>query len=452
MVPFHILVVDDEEAIRESLAAWLIKAGYQVDTADSGDTALARLHKHPFDLALVDIKMPGMDGLELLGHIREKHPEILVVIITAYGSIESAVDAMKQGASDYLLKPFDPEHLILLIAKLAEQKALMDENQRLRARLAEHDDVWLEDLLGQSDKMRRVFEEIERIAQTDTPILITGETGTGKELVARAIHSRSQRAFGPFVAINCGAMDKNLLESELFGHERGAFTGAVQARRGRIEIADTGTLFLDEVGEISSHMQVNLLRVLEESTFFRLGGSREITSDFRIICATHRDLPALMETGRFRQDFYFRINVINVQVPPLRERIEDIPLLALHFIQRFSREMGKNVKGLSTDALNLLETYNWPGNVRELKNVMERAVVLSREELVNGQDLTFLAPDAPSLKTGKSLKEIERSYIRTTLEANSWNISRSAKILGIDRGTLARKIKTLELKKSRDRK
>ncbi len=448
MTPFHILIVDDEEAIRESLAAWLIKEGYQVDTAASGKHAMEKLRKDFFDLALVDIKMPGMDGIELLSLIRDKYPEILVVIITAYGSIETAVDAMKQGASDYLVKPFDPEHLILLITKLSKQKALMDENLRLRARLTKQDEIWLEDLLGQSQPMRRVFEEIERIAQTDTPILITGETGTGKELVARAIHSRSHRAFAPFVAINCGAMEKNLLESELFGHERGAFTGAVQARRGRLEIADTGTLFLDEVGEISAHMQVNLLRVLEEGTFFRLGGSREVTSNFRLICATHRDLPTLMESDRFRQDFYFRINVINVQVPPLRERGEDIPLLALHFIQRFSKEMGKTIEGLSSDALNLLGAYDWPGNVRELKNVMERAVVLSQEEFLSGQELTFLTPDTPPLKTGKSLQDMEAFYIQATLELNDWNISKSAKVLGIDRSTLSRKIKNLKIEKS----
>ncbi|GAB6144465.1 sigma-54-dependent transcriptional regulator [Desulfocicer niacini] len=453
MNAFNILIVDDEEAMRESLSAWLMREGYRIKTAGSGRDALDCLEKHSCELVLVDMRMPGMDGLELLEEIKTAHPGTMVVMITAYGSIESAIKAMKQGASDYLLKPFDPEQLILLIEKLSAQKALKDENEHLRTRLSQQDEIWMEDLLGQSQAMRTVFQQIEDIAQTNAPVFITGETGTGKELVARAIHSRSKRLFSPFVAINCGAVSQTLLESELFGHERGAFTGATQVRRGRIELAHTGTLFLDEVGEISPRMQVTLLRVLEKNTFFRLGGSREIESDFRLICATHRDIPALIATSDFRQDFYFRINVINIHIPPLRDRVDDISLLALHFLGKFSREMGKSVEGLSPEAFALLNAYDWPGNVRELKNVMERAVVLTKTPLIKKELLTFIRPEehptsGPGMTShsGAALSEVEASHIRHMLGACDWNISRCADMLHIDRGTLSRKIKKYGLK------
>ncbi len=453
MNSFKILIVDDEEAMRESLSAWLIREGYPVTTAESGRDGLDSLKENLSELVLVDMRMPGMDGLELLQEIKTAYPGVMVVMITAYGSIESAITAMKQGASDYLLKPFDPEQLILLIEKLAAQKALKDENERLRSRLSEQDEIWMEDLLGQSSAMRAVFQQIEDIAQTNTPVFITGETGTGKELVARAIHSRSKRLFSPFVAINCGAVSQSLLESELFGHERGAFTGATQVRRGRIELANTGTLFLDEVGEISSQMQVNLLRVLEKKTFFRLGGNQEIHSDFRLICATHRDIMALIESNAFRQDFYFRINVINIEIPPLRERLEDIPLLALHFLGKFSREMGKCVEGLSPEAFVLLNNYDWPGNVRELKNVMERAVVLSKERIIKEALLTFIRPERQSPweetveKPSVRLCDVEACHIKRTLAACDGNISKCAEVLNIDRGTLSRKIKKYRIER-----
>ena len=453
MNAFNILIVDDEEAMRESLSAWLMREGYRIKMAGSGRQALDCLEKNPCELVLVDMRMPGMDGLELLEEIKTAHPGTMVVMITAYGSIESAIKAMKQGASDYLLKPFDPEQLILLIEKLSAQKALKDENEHLRTRLTQQDEIWMEDLLGQSRAMRMVFQQIEDIAQTNAPVFITGETGTGKELVARAIHSRSKRLFAPFVAINCGAVSPTLLESELFGHERGAFTGATQVRRGRIELAHTGTLFLDEVGEISPRMQVTLLRVLEKNTFFRLGGSREIQSDFRLICATHRDIPALIAASDFRQDFYFRINVINIHIPPLRDRVDDISLLALHFLGKFSREMGKSVEGLSPEAFALLNGYDWPGNVRELKNVMERAVVLTKTPLIKQDLLTFIRPEGQVTSTpdmtshpGAALSDVEANHIKNTLGACGWNISRCAEILHIDRGTLARKIKKYGLK------
>ncbi|MCF8061328.1 MAG: sigma-54 dependent transcriptional regulator [Deltaproteobacteria bacterium] len=447
MSAFHILVVDDEEAMRESLAAWLQKAGHEVTMAAGGDGALEVLGQQPCDLALVDVKMPGMDGHELLRRIKEDHPRVMVVMITAYGSIESAVEAMKQGANDYLLKPFDPEHLMLLIEKLVKQKEVMDEYHVMQARLAEWDTGGFEDLLGRSLPMREVFKQIEEVAQTDTPVLISGETGTGKELVARAVHSRSLRTYGPFIAVNCGAIPEHLLESELFGHERGAFTGAVKTRLGRLEMANQGTLFLDEVGEIGLAMQVNLLRALEEKRFLRLGGQREVESDFRLICATHRNLDLLMEEGRIRSDFYYRINVITIRVPPLRERRDDVPLLAHHFLHQFAREMGRRVDGIAPEALRLLQDYAWPGNVRELKNVIERAVVVNRSGTVEGDDLTFLRAGETARSGAGSLEEVEAGHIRKTLETCGWNISRAARILGIHRGTLTRRMKKYGLDK-----
>jgi two-component system response regulator HydG len=443
----RILIVDDEEAMRESLAAWLNKAGYEVGMAAGGPEALEILNRDSYDLLLVDIKMPGMDGLELLGRVKTDHPDVIVVMITAYGSIESAVASMKKGAGDYLLKPFDPEQLIILIEKMAKQKALQEENERLRTRLAEWESAGFEDLIGQSDAMRAVFASIEDVAQTDAPILIIGETGTGKELVARAIHARSKKAFGPFVAVNCGAMSESLLESELFGHERGAFTGAIKARRGRLEMADQGTLFMDEIGEISTKMQVSLLRVLEEQTFLRLGGSRLLESDFRLISATHRDLQALIDENRFRQDFYYRINVITINVPPLRDRTDDVPLLAQHFAQRFAREMGKSIKGLTNSAFGLLASHDWPGNVRELRNVIERAVVVTREGLIGDSALTFLHAANQTDSVLGTLEEMEKRHIRKTLDITQWNVSRAAQTLGIDRSTLTRRMKKFGLAK-----
>jgi two-component system response regulator HydG len=370
----------------------------------------------------------------------------MVVMITAYGSIESAVIAMKEGANDYLLKPFDPKQLMLLIEKMANQKEMMTEYRLVRDRLFELEGAGFGDLIGSSEAMQEVFKRIEEVAQADIPVLITGETGTGKELVARAIHARSIRNCGPFVAINCGALPEPLLESELFGHERGAFTGAVRTRIGRLEMADQGSLFLDEVGEISAQMQINLLRALEEKRFLRVGGSREVESDFRLICATHRDMQALVDTGRVRSDFFYRINVISIRVPPLRERPGDITLLANHFLQRFSIEISKPTQELTPSAYRLLTRHDWPGNVRELLNVIERAVVVSRGPKIDTADLTFFGPGTEASAKAATLEEVEALHIRRTLEECNWNISRAAEILGINRGTLTRHIKKHGLK------
>ncbi len=438
---FRVMIVDDELAMRESLAGWLEKEGYQAACAASGPEALERLAREEYDLLLVDIKMPGMDGLELLQKVRERHPQVLVVMITAYGSIESAVQAMKQGAQDYLLKPFEPEGLMLLIDRLVQHQALVKENQALKERLREQERSGWGDMVADSPAMRRVMDLIQEVAPSDSPVLITGETGTGKEMVARALHAASQRAYGPFIPINCGGQSESLLESELFGHERGAFTGAVKTRRGRVEMADGGTLFLDEVGEIPPKMQVDLLRVLEEKSFTRLGGSRPVRSDFRLVSATHRNLVDMVRAGKFRQDFFYRINVISIELPPLRERSEDIGLLAQYFLERYSRQTGKHLEGITPEALQLLAGYSWPGNVRELKNVMERAVVITRGPLIEARELTFLQPGAEAAPELLSLREMEKRHIARVLEAHQGNVTRAARTLGIDRRTLTRKLK-----------
>jgi two-component system, NtrC family, response regulator HydG len=443
----RIMVVDDEEAMRESLSAWLVKEGYQADQAESGPQALSLLAEREYDLLLVDIKMPGMDGLELLGEVREKYPQTLVIIITAYGSIESAVTAMKSGASDYLLKPVDPEQMILVIEKTLQHHMVLEENRLLRERLAEREQIIFEDLVSCSPSMLEIFKLIEEVAPAEAPVLISGETGTGKELIARAIHSRGSRSFGPFVAINCGAQSESLLESELFGHEKGAFTGAIKTRRGRIEMADGGTLFLDEVGDIPLKMQVDLLRVLEEKRFFRVGGSQSITSDFRLVCASHQDLALRIRAGQFRQDFFYRINVISLQIPPLRERKEDIPILADFFLQQFARETGKQVTGVTPEGLQALRAYDWPGNVRELKNVIERAVVISRGPWIGDRELTFLQLGKEMTEEMVTLEEMEAHHLRRTLDRLNWNLTQSAKTLAIDRGTLLRKVKKFGLTK-----
>ncbi len=446
---FRILVVDDERAMRESLSAWLRKEGYGVQCAADGTEALAILDKHDIDLMLADVKMPGMDGLELLERARDRHPHVMVLMITAYGSIESAVSAMKRGAQDYILKPFDPEQMMLVVQKLARQQRLVEENRTLRQRLKEQERRGWGDLIAHSRAMRRVLALVEEVAGVGSPVLITGETGTGKEMVARALHAAGPRANGHFVPINCGAQTESLLESELFGHERGAFTGAVHARRGRLEMADGGTLFLDEIGEIPLKMQIDLLRVLEEKRFTRVGGNQSVSSDFRLVSATHRDLSEMESTGRFRADFYYRINVISIHVPALRERPDDIVPLAEAFMTRYGLETGKSLDGITSRAREILESYPWPGNVRELKNVIERAVVIARGGEIGDGELRFLDSAASRRANGSetlTLEDMERRHIRRTLDAHGGNVTRAASTLGIDRRTLSRKVKRYGLK------
>jgi two-component system response regulator HydG len=443
----RILVVDDELVIRESLHGWLKKSGYQVDTAEGGSAALAMLEKTAYDLLFLDIMMPVMSGIEVLEVVKEDYPQTLVVMITAYGSVETAVQAMKRGANDYLMKPFDPDQLSLLTEKLMQQKRIMDENIFLREQMAEA--IRFENLVGRSEAMQELFTLIQDVAESDSPVLITGETGTGKELVAKAIHAKSARCNGPFIAVNCGGFPENLLESELFGHERGAFTGAHRAKKGRLDLAHHGTLFLDEVGTVPPKMQVDLLRVLETKEFHRLGGTAEIEVDFRTIAATNRDLQQAIEKGEFRQDFFYRLNVISLHIPPLRERRDDIPLLAEHFLDRYSRETNKDIDTINKEAMGLLRQYDWPGNVRELENAIERAVVIGKKRRLDPEEFSFLASHLSAAAETYSLEKTQVAHLFKVLKEFDWNITKAAQALEINRVTLHKKIKKYDLRPDR---
>lgn len=439
---WKVLVVDDEMIVRESLVDWFMQSGYDVEGADGGRAALDMVDRKDYDFIFLDIKMPDVDGFEVLDYLKANCPGSMVVMITAYGSIETAVDAMKRGACDYLTKPFEPGDLACLLERLLQQKKILDENAILREQVACR--VRCDDLIGASHCMQQLFKVIEQIATFDSPVLLRGETGTGKELVAKAIHATSERRAGPFIPINCGAFTETLLESELFGHESGAFTGARKAKKGRLEMAEGGTLFLDEIGEIPLKMQIDLLRVLQEKSFHRVGGTEDISIDFRLICATHRDLAKEIERGAFRQDFYYRLNVIELEIPPLRARIDDIPVLAQHFLERIRQETNKPVAGINQQAINALMNYPWPGNVRELENAVERAVVLSKGHFLTKDDFAFLfrssAQDIP-----QSLRENEKQHVERILILYGWNISKAAEALEISRVTLHSKIKHYNL-------
>ncbi|MBW1979682.1 MAG: sigma-54-dependent Fis family transcriptional regulator [Deltaproteobacteria bacterium] len=443
----HILVVDDELVIRESLKGWLQKSGYRVDTAESGSVAFKMLEERVYDLLFLDIMMPTISGLEVLEVVKERYPDTMVVMITAYGSVDTAVQAMKTGASDYLMKPFNPDQLTLLTEKLMQQRKIIEENRFLREQMAET--VRFENLVGCSKAMQNLFETIRDVAGSEAAVLITGETGTGKEVVAKAIHAKSQRCHAPFIALNCGGFPEHLLESELFGYERGAFTGAVKAKKGRLELANGGTLFLDEVGTVPLKMQVDLLRVLEDKTFHRLGGTEEITVDFRVIAATNRNLQEAIAKGDFRQDFFYRLNVISIHIPPLRERRDDIPLLAHHFLERYSHETNKHIDTISREAMAILKRYDWPGNVRELENAIERAVVICKKRVLGAEEFSFLIPAKPTTERTYSLKESEIAHLRSVLEDFGWNITRAAEALQINRVTLHKKIKRYGLRQER---
>jgi DNA-binding NtrC family response regulator len=441
----RILIVDDELIMRQSLAGWLELDGYQVETAGSGEDALEKMKETRFDILLLDIKMEGMSGLEALKHVKETDPDVAVVMITAYGSISTAIEAMKGGAHDYLLKPFDPEQLGLLIEKIRDQQNRAKETAFLREEYKER--TRFESMIGQSRAMQEVFDLIRDVAPTDSTVLITGETGTGKGLAAKAIHTNSPRSKGPFVAVNCGAFPEHLLESELFGYQKGAFTDAKTTKRGRLELANGGTLFMDEIGEISMRMQIDLLRVIEDRVFYRVGGTQPMETDFRIVAATNKSLEKAILEGRFRQDLFYRLNVITFRMPPLRERKEDIPILTEHFIRRFSQETNKSIDGISREAMDELMLYDWPGNVRELANAIERAVVVGKGRRILPGDLPILRPDQGSGPKDLSLEEVERTHIRQILVDNDWNISKCAKLLGIDRSTLYSKIQRYDLKR-----
>jgi DNA-binding NtrC family response regulator len=441
----RVLIVDDELIMRESLAAWLERDGYNVESVASGEEALEKLKHTRFDIMLVDIKMEGMSGLEVLKQVTTNDPDVAVVMITAYGSIATAIEAMKSGAEDYLLKPFDPNELGMLIEKIIVRQAQTRENLFLREQYKER--TRFESMIGQSQPMQKIFELIQDIAPMDSTVLITGETGTGKGLAAKAIHTNSPRCEGPFVVVNCGAIPENLMESELFGHQKGAFTDARKTKKGRLEMAHGGTLFLDEIGEISMRMQIDLLRVLEDRIFYRVGGTQPIEADFRVIAATNRDLKTAIKEEHFREDLYYRLNVISFKMPPLRERKEDIPLLAEHFMRRFAQEANKTVDRIHRGAMDEMMLYEWPGNVRELENAIERAVVVGKERGIRPEELPFFNVEHTVCAADSSLQALEQAHIQRILDANQWNITRCAKILGVDRSTLYAKMKKYGIQK-----
>ncbi len=439
-----ILVVDDEAIIRESLRDWLSDVGHQVLTAEDGPHALEIIEKEKPGIAIVDLVMPGMDGIELLKRAKGISPSIEVIIITAYGSIPTAITAMKEGAYDYIEKPFCPEKAELLIDRLVEHQGLLEENISLHQKLEER--YRFENIIAKSPKMQQVIEVIKVVAKSNATVLITGESGTGKELVARAIHSHSYRKDKPFIAVSCAALPESLLESELFGHEKGAFTGAHAQRRGKFEIANRGTLFLDEIGEMSANIQVHLLRVLEEKEFTRVGGNELIKVDVRVISATNKDMKKAIASGQFREDLYYRLNVVTIELPPLRERKEDVPLLAQHFLKKFAVENQKEITGFSPEATDFLLKYDWPGNVRELENAIERAVILAKNSDVDAADMPqenlLLSHSAPA---SKSLREVEKNHILNVLSQTGGNYSEAARILGVSRVTLYNKMKNFGL-------
>lgn len=437
-----ILIVDDEASVRDSLYNWFIEDGYLVKCAKDAKDALIILEAENYDIILADIKMPGMDGLELLKRIKSLKNEAIIIIMTAFATVDTAVQALKDGAFDYITKPFDPDDLSHLIRNASKQIILSEENEVLKDKVTLLENV--EDIIGKSEAIRSVLQQVESVAPTNSSVIITGESGTGKELVARAIHANSPRKFFPLVSVHCGALSESLLESELFGHEKGAFTGAVYNRKGRFEMADNGTIFLDEIATISTKMQVELLRVLESRKFVRVGGHKEISSDFRVICATNRDLKTMVEEGLFREDLYYRLNVVNINVPPLRERLEDIPLLVDYFIKKNCAAMNRPVMTIEAAAIKKLEEFPFPGNIRELENMIERAIVVG-----NGKRITV--KDLPLVKTVfgttfESLSDLEKNHIAQILAKYTWNISAAAKALQVDRVTLYNKIKKYDLK------
>jgi len=432
-----LLIVDDEPIVRDSLGKWFREEGYEIGMAESASAALTRLAEQQWDLALVDIKMPGTDGIELQRRIHEINPDLTVIIMTGYASVETAVQALKNGAYDYISKPFDPDDVAHLVRNALAHRHAERENVRLRETVAEV--ARPPELIGQSAAMQRVFEAIETVGPTDATALIMGESGTGKELVARAVHMASARRYHPLVVIHCGALTETLLESELFGHEKGAFTGAQYRKKGKFEIAEGGTVFLDEIGDISLKTQTDLLRVLQEREITRVGGNQPLKVDFRCVAATNKNLESLIEEGKFRPDLFYRLNVFRIDIPPLRERREDIPLLVDHFVRKFSLAMSKKIICVTPPAMQLLQQHAWPGNVRELENAVERAMVVAREPELREEDFTLKLQQNEG--EGRTLDDMERTYILRVLDECAGNQTRAAQVLDIDRVTLYNKLK-----------
>jgi two-component system NtrC family response regulator len=439
----RILVVDDDESLRRVTQVQLEQEGYEVATAPNATEALAALEKAPYDLVITDLKMPGLTGVDLLRRVRQDYPEILVIVVTAYGTVESAVEAMKLGAYDYLTKPVNPDALRLMVGRALEHLRLREEVRLLRSSLDEK--YGFESIIGRAPALLYVLDSAARAAQSDATVLIRGETGTGKELLAKGIHLNSRRRERPFVTINCAAIPRDLLESELFGHVKGAFTGAVTHRKGKIELAEGGTVFLDEIGDVAPELQVKLLRLIQEREIEKLGLGQTVKVDVRIIAATHRNLAAMVEDGAFREDLYYRLNVIPLEVPPLRERPEDIPDLVRHFFERSKRQHARDDIELPDALLPYFTAYGWPGNVRELENVVERLVVLTRGRTITVDDLPeALRRQRPALDSlhlelppqGISLEAVERELILRALEKFNWNQTQAARYLDLSRKTL----------------
>jgi DNA-binding NtrC family response regulator len=443
-----ILVVDDEEVMCESMAAWLREDGYRVDTAPNGQSALELAKSTDYAICFIDLKMPGgMDGIETMMEIHRLRPEASIIIITAYATVDTAIQAMKEGAQEYIVKPCHPQEISMLVSRILKLKKLQSENAILRKKISRH--YRHRDIITKNPRMEEILALTRDIASLRSTVLICGDSGTGKELIARAIHYSGERAEKRFVSVSCAALTETLLESELFGHEKGAFTGAEGQTKGKFELADGGTIFLDEIGDISPKLQADLLRVLQERRFYRVGGTEEVSVDVRVIAATNKNLAEEVQQGRFRDDLYYRVNVLEIRIPPLRERREDIPLLAEHFVERIASELGKDITGISGGALKLLIEHDWPGNVRELENVIERAIVTSHDGTLVESDFTWLnqrsspgqsweVPDVP-------LAEMERRVILAALERKRGNVRDAAASLGIDRSTLYDKLKRYEI-------
>jgi DNA-binding NtrC family response regulator len=445
-----LLLVDDDRHVLGSMAEWLREQGYAADTAGSLAEGLAAVDRKSYQLLLVDIRLGDGDGFDLLVHCRKNYPATAVIMITGYGTVEAAVEAIRLGAFDFLTKPLIDEELLIAIERAMNQQKVIEENKSLRAQLDLR--FGLESIVGHDRRMLKVFDMIDSVADTRATVLISGESGTGKSLIARAIHRRSSRRDKPFVEVACGALPETLLESELFGHAAGAFTGAIGEKLGKFMLADQGTIFLDEISTASPSMQVKLLRVLQDLEFEQVGGTKTFRVDTRVILATNDDLGRLVAEGRFRQDLFYRINVINVELPALRDRIADIPLLADHFLRQVCEDAGKSVRGFTEQAMTALQRYRWPGNVRELQNVIERAVLLGKEDVIGVDDLpSSLTAGSINVEpvVGHSLKQAlespERQIIRETLEAHNWNRNDTAEALGINRTTLYKKMKRLGL-------
>lgn len=445
---FNILVVEDDQKMRHALQMILSKEGYQVEALESAEEALERFRVRTYDLLISDIKLPGLDGMELLTAVRNFNPHTSIIMITAYATVDQAVIAMKAGAEDYLSKPFNLEEIKIVVRKVRERQELIKQNRFLHQQLERK--YHFENIIASSEKMTDLFRTIQKIKDSKSTVLITGETGTGKELIAKAIHFNSNRAEYPFLPVNCGALSDTLLESELFGYVKGAFTGATRDKRGIFETAHGGTVFLDEIGDVSPAMQQNLLRVLDSGEIQPVGSTNRSIVNVRIIAATNKDLASMVKQGEFREDLFYRLNVVGLRLPSLRERREDIGLLAVHFLKKYAEGNNKTFSGFSSETLRLMEQYPWPGNVRELENVIERAVLLETAELITPESLTIdirhpVIGNLPSHEELQSLDQLVRARIIETLQKTGNNKARAAEILGIDRTTLWRMIRRMEI-------